>query len=96
MFLPPRTQVCLHSEPGKRKRWRWCGEADFAKFVAGLRHRLGLAAAQNIAGITYSAEAGAGAPAMLADCDCDEDVEELRAGDVVWVELEDSVVEGSG
>ena len=59
---------------------------------------MGLAASQKIASITYSvgAAAGVGVPAMLADCDCDEDMEELRAGDVVRVQLEDSSGEGSG
>lgn len=78
-------EVGLDSEPGTRqKRLEWCGDADFEKFVAELRSRLGLTAAQKIAGITYSAAGSS----LQADCDCDDDVGELQEGDVVQVRLQ--------
>ena len=81
--------LCLESEPAKRKRWKWCGEADYEKFVEGVRARLGLRDDAEIAGIKYSAPpVAAGAAPMLADAETDEDIAELREGDVVRVELE--------
>lgn len=63
-----------------RKRFRWCGEADFDKFVVQVRNRLELQRTDKIVSLKLAAG--------LADVESNADIADLREGDVVRVEVQ--------